>query len=147
MSKNDFGSTLLSSPWAELYSGALNDFQFVITKSKALKNWNYNLMATVMKAYTLQVLVDFYDKVPYTEAFQGADNLAPHFDDGYTVYKGILAELDSALNKNFEASTNTFAAETDFIFPELDDRSMDKICKYLKTETVYANGICKTSRS
>jgi hypothetical protein len=134
MSKNDFGSTLLSSPWAELYSGALNDFQFVITKSKALKNWNYNLMATVMKAYTLQVLVDFYDKVPYTEAFQGADNLAPHFDDGYTVYKGILAELDSALNKNFEASTNTFAAETDFIFPEpLTDWTIDPWIKFANT--------------
>jgi hypothetical protein len=87
-----------------------------------------------MKAYTLQVLVDFYDKVPYTEAFQGADNLAPHFDDGYTVYKGILAELDSALNKNFEASTNTFAAETDFIFPEpLTDWTIDPWIKFANT--------------
>jgi hypothetical protein len=118
MSKNDFGSTLLSSPWAELYAGALNDFQFVINKSKESGNWNYYLMGTVMKAYTLQVLVDFYDKVPYTEAFQGVNNLAPKFDDGYTVYKGLLAEIDTALSKNFDASTNTVAAETDFLFPE-----------------------------
>jgi hypothetical protein len=117
MSKNDFGSTLSSSPWAELYSGALNDFQFVINKSNQNQNWNYLLMATVMKAYAMQVLVDIYDKIPYTEAFQGANNLAPKFDDGYTVYKGLLAELDTALSKNFDASTNTVPGETDFIFP------------------------------
>jgi len=117
MSRNDFGSTLLSSPWAELYSGALNDFQFVINKASETGNWNYYLMATAMKAYTLQVLVDIYDKVPYTEAFQGAGNVAPHFDDGYTVYQGLLAELDTALSKDFEASTNTVAAQSDFIFP------------------------------
>lgn len=117
MSKNDFGSTLRSSPWAELYSGALNDLQFVINKSKASENWNYYLMATAMKAYTMQVLVDIYDKVPYTEAFQGANNLAPHFDDGYTVYKGLLAELDTALSKNFAASTNTIGGQSDLIFP------------------------------
>jgi hypothetical protein len=116
MSKSDFGSTLLSSPWAELYSGALNDFQFVINKAKENQNWNYYLMATVMKAYTLQVLVDIYDKVPYTEAFQGANNLAPKFDDGYTVYTGLLAEIDTALSKNFSLSTNKIAGETDFIF-------------------------------
>jgi hypothetical protein len=117
MSKNDFGSTLISSPWAELYSGALNDYQFVIDKSRQTGNWNYYLMATVMKAHTLQVLVDIFDKVPYSEAFQGANNVAPHYDDGYTVYKGLLAELDTALAKDFQASTNTVGGQNDFIFP------------------------------
>ena len=117
MSRNDFGSTLISSPWAELYSGALNDFQFVINKARETSNWNFYLMATAMKAYTLQVLVDIYDKVPYTEAFKGVENVAPHFDDGYTVYQGLLAELDTALAKDFTATTNTIAGQTDFLFP------------------------------
>lgn len=117
ISRNDFGSTLSSSPWAELYSGALNDLEFVLAKAQASGNWNYNLMATVIKAYTLQVLVDYYDKVPYTEAFKGSGNLTPRFDDGYSVYKGLLDELDSALNKNFSASTNTIGGTKDFIFP------------------------------
>ena len=86
LSKTDFGATTISSPWAELYSGALNDLNFVIKKAEEQKNWNYLLMGTVIKAYTLQTLVDIYDQVPYTEAFQGAANLTPHFDDGYTVY-------------------------------------------------------------
>ena len=115
-----WGSTNRGVDWVELYSGALNDLTFVINKSKEEQDWNYYLMGTVVRAYTLQVLVDLYDKVPYTEAFQGAANLQPKFDDGYTVYKGLLAEIDSALNKDFSASTNTAAGTTDFIFPASD---------------------------
>jgi hypothetical protein len=117
LSKSDFGATTLSSPWAELYSGALNDLNFVVTRSAELKNWNYMLMGTVMKAYTFEVLVDLYDQVPYTEAFKGAANLQPKFDDGYTVYKGLLAELDTALSKDFSASTNTIGGNSDLVFP------------------------------
>src|SRR5215213_4817719 len=113
-----FGNTNRGVAWLEVFAGALNDYHYIINRSKELKDWNYYLMATVMKAYTYQVMVDLYDKVPYTEAFQGTGNLQPHFDDGYTVYKGLLAEIDTALSKNFNASTVTVPAETDFVFPE-----------------------------
>lgn len=112
-----FGNTNRGVAWIELFAGALNDYHYIINRSRELKDWNYHLMGTVMKAFTYQVLVDLYDKVPYTEAFQGAANLQPHFDDGYTVYKGLLAEIDTALSKNFAASTNTVPAEADFVFP------------------------------
>ncbi len=112
-----FGTTNNGVDWVELYSGALNDLTFVQRKSLAESDWNYYLLSTVVKAYTLQVLVDLYDQVPYTEAFQGTANLQPHFDDGYTVYKGLLAEIDEALSKDFEASTNSLPGETDLVFP------------------------------
>lgn len=85
----------------ELFSGALNDYQFVIGKARETSDWKYLLMATVMKAYTYGVLVDLYDEVPYTEAFQGNKNLQPKFDKGYDIYKGLLAEIDTALNKDY----------------------------------------------
>jgi hypothetical protein len=113
-----FGNTNRGVAWLEVFAGALNDYHYIINRSEELKDWNYYLMGTVMKAYTYQVMVDLYDKVPYTEAFEGAANLQPHFDDGYTVYKGLLAELDTALSKDFTASTVTVPAETDFVFPE-----------------------------
>src|SRR3954469_10711636 len=64
-----FGSTNRGVDWVELYSGSLNDLTFVINKSRDQQDWNYYLMGTVMRAYTLQVLADLYDKIPYTEAF------------------------------------------------------------------------------
>ncbi|TCZ66527.1 SusD/RagB family nutrient-binding outer membrane lipoprotein [Flaviaesturariibacter aridisoli] len=89
----------------ELFSGALNDYQFVIRKAREQQNWKYLLMGTVMRAYTYQVLVDLYDRVPYSEAFQGLNNLQPRFEDGYTVYQGLLAELDSALATDYRSGS------------------------------------------
>jgi len=91
--------------YTELFSGALNDYQFVIGKAKEASDWQYLLMATVMKAYTYQILVDLYDQVPYTEAFKGNQNLQPKFDDGYTVYQGLLAEINEALSNDFKSAT------------------------------------------
>ncbi|MEO7045645.1 MAG: SusD/RagB family nutrient-binding outer membrane lipoprotein, partial [Ferruginibacter sp.] len=68
---------------------------------------NFYLMATVMKAYTYGLLVDLYDKVPYTDALEGNSNLNPKFDDGYTIYKSVISEIDTALSKDFSARTNT----------------------------------------
>ena len=60
-------------------------------------------MATVMKVYTYQVLVDLYDQVPYTDALQGASDLQPKFDNGDSIYESLLSTLDSALNQDFTA--------------------------------------------
>src|SRR5215216_698214 len=50
-----FGSTNAGVDWVELYSGALNDLAFVQKKSLQESDWNYYLLSTVVKAYTLQV--------------------------------------------------------------------------------------------
>lgn len=129
-----FGSTNLGVDWVELYSGALNDLAVVQRKSLQESDWNYYLLSTVIKAYTLQVLVDLYDQVPYTEAFQGTANLQPHFDDGYTVYQGLLAEIDDALSKDFEASTNSLPGEADLVFPSAAaDWTVDPWIKFANT--------------
>lgn len=99
----------------ELFAGALADYQLAIKQATASGKNNYVLIATVMKAYTYQVLVDLYDKVPYTEALQGEANLQPKFDDGYTIYKALLAELDAAL-KLPNVTTNLDNPNIDFVF-------------------------------
>ncbi len=101
-----------------LFSGALTDYKLTIEKAKTAGPIQYYLMATVMKAYTYQVLVDLYDKVPYTEALQGQANLQPKFDDGYTIYQGLLAEINAALAATTSAGNLSPAATaaTDFVF-------------------------------
>ncbi|HOZ79036.1 MAG TPA: SusD/RagB family nutrient-binding outer membrane lipoprotein [Ferruginibacter sp.] len=116
LSKSDFGGE-----WTELYAGALNDLKYVMDDAKAKGNWNYYLMGAVIKAYTMQVIVDLYDQAPYSEAFQGSSNLQPKFDQGFDIYKGLLAEIDEALSKDFTLSSNVIAGNTDFIFPADDD--------------------------
>jgi hypothetical protein len=109
-------STDLNVDYNQLYTGALNDLQLILDKTKVSEDWNYNLMATVLKVYTYQVLVDLYDEVPYSQALQGANNLQPAFDKGDSIYEVLLASLDTALNKDFTASSNTVPGAEDFLF-------------------------------
>jgi hypothetical protein len=100
-----------------MYARALGNYQLIINKAREQRDWNWFLMANVMKAYTAQVLVDLYGEIPFFEALQGSGNLAPKFDDGYTIYKALLDSIDVALGKDFSASTNTPAGKADLVFP------------------------------
>jgi Starch-binding associating with outer membrane len=106
----------VNNPWDLIFPSGLKNFQYVIDHAKASGDWNFYLMGTVMKAYAAQVLVDMYDKIPYFEALKGTGNLNPKFDDGYAIYTDLLAGIDTALNKDFSASTNSAPGKQDLIF-------------------------------
>lgn len=118
-----------NGPYNGLFSGALPDYQLAIRKAKESEQFSFYLMATVMKAYTYEILVDLYDNVPYTEAFQGAANLQPKFDDGFTIYKGLLAEIDAALATKYNVTLNAADAKADFLF----NGNMDNWRKFANT--------------
>ncbi len=106
----------VNRPWDVLYPNGLKNYQYVIDQAAAKSDWNYYLMGTVMKAYTTEVLVDLYDQIPYTQALKGANNVNPKFDDGLSVYTSLLNSLDTALSKDFKASTNTVPGSADLVF-------------------------------
>ncbi|MEO8762858.1 MAG: SusD/RagB family nutrient-binding outer membrane lipoprotein [Ginsengibacter sp.] len=106
----------LNGAYSLLYTRGLKNFQFVIDKAGASADWNFYLMGMCMKAYATTILVDLYDQIPYSEALKGASNLSPKFDDGYSIYKDLLTNLDAALANDFGASTNTNAGSADLVF-------------------------------
>ena len=73
--------------WDVLFPNGLKNFQYVIDQSKATRDWNFYLMATAMKAYTTEVLVDLYDQVPFDESLKGQPILIQNFQDGYSIYQ------------------------------------------------------------
>ena len=84
--------------WQELYAGALNDYRYMRENSDGTNN-AYYLVATLMEAYTYQVLVDLYGQVPYSEALQGTANLTPVYDEGQLIYKDLLLKIDDAMSR------------------------------------------------
>jgi hypothetical protein len=122
-------STDYQTSYSELFAGALNDYKFALDTAKGAGDWNFYLMGTVMNAFTVATLVDLYDKIPYSEAFQGKANLNPKFDDGYTIYVDLLKRIDEALSKDFDAKTNTDPGAADFIFKG----NMDNWIKFANT--------------
>lgn len=85
--------------WAALYSGTLTDLQFVKKSAQANGADNYAAIAQLLQVYTFQILVDLYDKIPYSDALKGkSGELTPNFDDGDVVYDDLILKIDEALS-------------------------------------------------
>ena len=84
-------------PWTELYAGALNDLQFVQDRSTENAETGTYLIATILKAYTFQYLVDVFGDVPYEEALLGNDNIQPSLTPGADIYTDLIATVNDAL--------------------------------------------------
>ena len=78
--------------YSNLYAGALMDIEDIKTKTTNTANL---FACQVMRTQAFQLLVDNTSETPYTEALDPAIS-SPKYDDGKTVYEGVLAELDAA---------------------------------------------------
>ena len=104
-------ATRCSSTYAQLYQRGLNSLKTVSEKASASGEWGTYLAAITMRAFTYQVLVDCWGEVPYTEAL--TEITSPKYDDGATIYEGVLAELNEALSK----VSSTDVVCTNFLYP------------------------------
>lgn len=57
----------------------------------------YRGIAKVYKSVGFMYLVDMYGNVPYTKAFDLANNLTPTYDNGQEIYADLLKQLDEAV--------------------------------------------------
>ena len=89
----DETTDLFVRPYRAFYAGALQDLKEVSEKSSSTADL---FITQVMRTQAFQIIVDCTDKTPYTDALQGSGNSSPKYDDGQTVYEGILKELDDA---------------------------------------------------
>jgi hypothetical protein len=111
----DIQNTTYEFRWQELYAGALNDYKFVKIKARASQDWGAYLMATVMEAYTYQVLADLYDRIPFNDALQGNEGLLqPTYQEGSLVYDSLIVRLDRALALPLTATVA--ATKADVVF-------------------------------
>lgn len=102
--------------YRDAYTKVAGNATTLRAKAEAAENWGDYLVCTVLRTYAFQMMVDAFGETPYTEALDPS-NLTPVYDDGKTVYAGIVAELDEALSKvsaSDKASDNMlFASSTD----------------------------------
>lgn len=93
------GQDQFSPAWSNLYAAAENFYQLE-KLADSQKSKNYKAIALLMQAYTFQLITDAWGDVPYKEALKGqyADGhvVNPHYDPQDTVYKYIIAMIDSA---------------------------------------------------
>lgn len=87
------GPSCWNNWWTPLDNLAILNGQ-VANKAGYEEYWG---ITKILRSLCFQYLVDAYDKVPYSGALQGAGNLFPKYDDGATIYKDLVAQVDSGL--------------------------------------------------
>lgn len=94
------------------YNGLFNLNQ-IIKGNDAAGKPNYVAMAKIQKAHQMQYLVDLYNDIPYTEAFNQAI-ISPKYDDAFSVYKNLMGELNEGIalikSNNYVAATKQYDA-------------------------------------
>lgn len=108
----DFANRL----WTELYAGALNDLKYVKNTSMDEGDTGSYLIATVLEAYTFQVLTDLFGSVPYTEALLSSENISPAPDAGETIYPALIASIDTALANYDNSPVDSTVGNQDIIY-------------------------------
>lgn len=107
-------ASIINSFWRDMFD-ALGDVRNVKRIALEQENWDYYLAATVLEAYGSQIMVDFFDQIPYDEA-NDTQILQPLFNSGEEVYDRMIIDLDDALSRDFSTSSGSTPGADDLLF-------------------------------
>lgn len=106
----------VNNGWTTMYADVLNELSIIRTKADETASPHYAGVAKVMTASSLGMLVDLFGDIPYTEAFQGADNLTPAYDGASDVYATIQTLLDEGIADMAQGTSNFSPGSDDIIY-------------------------------
>jgi len=81
--------------WDNLYTN-LNNYDYIEKTALAQNLPFYIGVAKAMKAFNFAILVDIYNDVPYSNAFDVEGSIQPTYDNGQDIYLDLISQLDSA---------------------------------------------------
>jgi len=120
-----------SSIWSGVYRATVSNANFVISGAEKEGNQNLQAAATILKIYGLQLVVDIYGKVPYTEAGLGSEGLVhPKYDSEEFIYNDFLTQLDKANDMLVDDASAGFLGDGDVLY-EGDILKWKKFCNSL----------------
>jgi hypothetical protein len=119
-----------ATQWSGWYN-ILNDVHIMEQKGNASGQTFYEGIAKVLKAVGFMQLVDLYNNVPYSKAFDLSGNILPAYDKGEDIYKDLFVQLDEAVTliKGAKLEDNPNLATADVMF----QGSATKWLKFINT--------------
>jgi len=89
----------LDDPWSTWYTNVMASCKDLMTQADAKGYNEYSGIARLLMAYSLQVNVDVWGDLPYSQAFQGVANLTPAYDKASALYSTISGLVDDGIAK------------------------------------------------
>ncbi len=91
-----YRTSVVNSTWTSFYAANGMDVQTMYNVAKSRQHQNYMGVALVLKSYITSVLTDLFGPVPYKQAWLGSSNTLPAYDSQESIYRDIIAKLDTA---------------------------------------------------
>lgn len=110
----ELSETDASGTWDYYYSRPGNASFTLIQDASDNANIHYRGIGRLFYAWTFQMITDLWGPAPYTEAFH-PEIREPKYDDQQTIYKGIFAELDTAIVE-MSSPTGRIPGKGDLLF-------------------------------
>lgn len=92
-------STDFDSPWGNMYTSVMGNNKDMLKKADSAGYNEYSGIGRILMAYSLQLLVDEWGDVPYSEALAGASNTHPKYDNAKALYDTIQNLVDVGIVK------------------------------------------------
>lgn len=90
-------STFYAFIFEDSYADIIKNLTYIETYEDGIVDYSaYKVIASALKGYQYQYLVDLYGDIPYTEAGQRAENTTPAYDKAEDVYKSVIESLTNA---------------------------------------------------
>lgn len=93
-----YRTSVVNNTWTSFYGANGMDVQTLYNVAKSKQHDNYKGVALVLKSYISSVLTDLFGPVPYSQAWTGSANTLPAYDSQESIYRDIIAKLDTANN-------------------------------------------------
>ena len=92
----EVNSNFGASVWNNLYLN-INNFDLLSKYPNPNGQYDYYVaIAKICKAHYIQYIFDLYGNAPYSQAFGGALNVTPSYDDDQVAYRAEIADLEAA---------------------------------------------------
>lgn len=112
-----FTNTDFSGPiWNDLYVNATNFNNLIKLSAADPALHNFQAIGMIMKAWDFENLVDNFNDVPYSQAFQPSTILFPKYDKATDIYTDLGKQLDAAIALIGNGSTGTSPGTSDVMF-------------------------------
>jgi len=101
--------------WDNMYAQTMMDCYTLINKAGEKESPYYAGVGKVCMAASLGIITNLYGDIPYTEAFQGSENLQPAYNSQQEIY-GIIDQLLTDAVNDLGSDANAVDLAGDFIY-------------------------------
>jgi hypothetical protein len=99
--------------WPDLYTSTIINIDTLKNVADQKAYNAYAGIARILMAYTLQITVDCWGKIPYSQAVKGDGNFHPIYDDDKALYDTITSLVDVGISRLSDSHRGLFTPGAD----------------------------------